>query len=49
MKWVVREQVQGVSVILPYRVSPDIFPLYIHGLNICGKTYAKWDLAAQIM
>ena len=34
MKWAVREQAQEVFVILPYRVSLDIFPLYILNLNM---------------
>lgn len=48
-----KEQLQEVSVILPYRISLDIFPLYILSLNVSltfvEKTYAKWDLTAQIM
>lgn len=34
MKWVVREQVQEVSVISPYRVSLDISAFYILSLNM---------------
>lgn len=29
-----KEQLQEVSVILPYRISLDIFPLYILSLNV---------------